>query len=197
MRFQLFLGNEIEPHLESLGRLRLKVFREYPYLYEGALETEVEHLKCYSRDASGMLLALFDDADRLVGAATGLPALAPWEDASLLVFDPQREGKTFYWGEFILEKPFRGKKWGQEMYRRGEETIFRTLGFENIGIYMIRTSEADAKRPADYLDVKEFVKRRGYRLLPDAQVVWDWAPVGETRKVPHTLDAWLKRAGEF
>ncbi|MCE2695092.1 MAG: hypothetical protein LW645_12620 [Verrucomicrobiaceae bacterium] len=36
LRLQNFQGSEIEPHLDALGALRISVFREYPYLYDGS-----------------------------------------------------------------------------------------------------------------------------------------------------------------
>ena len=38
-------GPELEPFIDGLGRLRIAVFREYPYLYDGSLDYEREYLK--------------------------------------------------------------------------------------------------------------------------------------------------------
>ena len=42
-------GAELEPWLEALGGLRIRVFREFPYLYDGSLEYEREYLGVYQR----------------------------------------------------------------------------------------------------------------------------------------------------
>ena len=40
-------GPDLQPHLDGLGRLRIAVFRDYPYLYDGTLEYEREYLQSY------------------------------------------------------------------------------------------------------------------------------------------------------
>ena len=49
LRYEHRHGAEIEPHLEALGGLRIVVFREFPYLYEGTLAAEREYLQVYVR----------------------------------------------------------------------------------------------------------------------------------------------------
>ena len=58
--FHAFTGRSLEPWLEALGELRIRVFREYPYLYDGTLEYEREYLRRY-----------LDARDSLVVIVTG------------------------------------------------------------------------------------------------------------------------------
>ncbi len=37
-------GQELGPWLDVLGKLRIRVFREFPYLYDGSLEYERDYL---------------------------------------------------------------------------------------------------------------------------------------------------------
>lgn len=74
IRLQNFHGSELEPHLDALGALRIAVFREYPYLYDGSLEYEREYLRTYLKSAGSLVVLAFDD-DRVVGATTCLPML--------------------------------------------------------------------------------------------------------------------------
>ena len=65
-------GAEIEPHLEALGGLRMAVFREFPYLYEGTLAAEREYLQVYVRSPRS-LVVFVRDGERTVGATTCVP----------------------------------------------------------------------------------------------------------------------------
>ena len=47
-----FNGAALEPWLDALGKLRITVFREYPYLNDGTLEYEREYLKTYAEFAA-------------------------------------------------------------------------------------------------------------------------------------------------
>lgn len=58
----------------ALARVRMRVFREWPYLYEGSLEYELDYLATYLNSANSLIVQV-RDGDRLVGASTALPLL--------------------------------------------------------------------------------------------------------------------------
>ena len=62
-------GAELEAHLDDVARLRIAVFRDWPYLYDGTLDYERAYLTTY-RDNPGALLVGAFDAGLLVGAST-------------------------------------------------------------------------------------------------------------------------------
>ena len=52
-------GGDIDAFLPELARLRIRVFREYPYLYEGSAAYEEKYLKTYANvPESVMVLVL-------------------------------------------------------------------------------------------------------------------------------------------
>ena len=72
-------GFAVEPWLDELAELRIEVFRDFPYLYEGNREYERRYLDRYAQsDRSVFVLAL--EFNRLVGAATALPLLEADEE---------------------------------------------------------------------------------------------------------------------
>ena len=44
-----FKGPSLEPYLLSITRLRLEIFRDYPYLYAGPIEQEMAYLKKHTQ----------------------------------------------------------------------------------------------------------------------------------------------------
>lgn len=72
MDIRLLRGAEIEPHIDDLARLRIQVFREFPYLYDGNLDYEAEYLATYVRSADSLCVLVCDEG-RVVGASTALP----------------------------------------------------------------------------------------------------------------------------
>ena len=66
-------GPEVAGHLEDAARLRISVFREFPYLYEGDPAAEQEYLTGYA-DCPGSVFVLAESQGRVVGVSTGLPA---------------------------------------------------------------------------------------------------------------------------
>lgn len=65
-------GDQINPYLDDLARLRIEVFRSFPYLYDGDMAYERRYLDTYARSPDSLfVLAL--DGETVVGAATGIP----------------------------------------------------------------------------------------------------------------------------
>ena len=58
--------------LDSVAALRISVFRDWPYLYDGSLAYERDYLRTYIDSPNAILVGAFD-GDRLVGASTGTP----------------------------------------------------------------------------------------------------------------------------
>jgi hypothetical protein len=102
LRLQNFHGSEIEPHLDALGTLRISVFREYPYLYDGSLEYERDYLRVYLR-SKGSLVVLAFDGDLVVGATTCLPMLDEGPEFQAAFVKAGYDLSTIcYFGESIL-----------------------------------------------------------------------------------------------
>ncbi|MBN0084537.1 GNAT family acetyltransferase, partial [Pseudomonas aeruginosa] len=101
-------GPDIAEWFDTVAHLRAKVFRSFPYLYEGDIEYEKHYLSMYARSADSLLvLALADDV--VVGASTGLP-LGDAEPAFQVPFADRGipMEAVFYCGESVLLPAFRG-----------------------------------------------------------------------------------------
>ncbi|MEO7735670.1 MAG: GNAT family N-acetyltransferase, partial [Kofleriaceae bacterium] len=101
LAIELATGAAIATHLDAIAALRILVFREYPYLYEGSLDYERRYLASYARSPAS-LVVLARAGDRVIGASTALP-LTDHSDAVVppLVragFDP---GAVCYFGESV------------------------------------------------------------------------------------------------
>ena len=96
-------------HLDALGTLRISVFREYPYLYDGSLEYERDYLRVYLRSKGSLVVLAFDD-DRVVGATTCLPMLDEGpEFQAAFVKAGYDLSMICYFGESILLPQYRGQ----------------------------------------------------------------------------------------
>ncbi|MGE9296588.1 MAG: GNAT family N-acetyltransferase, partial [Puniceicoccales bacterium] len=74
-----FTGPEVARYRDALARLRITVFRDFPYLYEGTLDYERGYLQTYL-DCPECLFVLVFDGDEVVGASTALPMSAEVDD---------------------------------------------------------------------------------------------------------------------
>ena len=60
-------GAALAGALDDVARLRIEVFRDWPYLYDGDAAYERAYLQIY-RDSPGAIVVGAFDGDRLVGA---------------------------------------------------------------------------------------------------------------------------------
>jgi hypothetical protein len=90
-------GAEILPFIPDAARLRITVFREYPYLYDGTMEYEETYLRTYSESA-GSLFVIARDGDSVVGVSTAMPLAQETEE----VHAPVSRGRHSCGGSLLL-----------------------------------------------------------------------------------------------
>ncbi|WP_395715906.1 GNAT family N-acetyltransferase [Prosthecobacter sp.] len=192
LRLQNFHGSELEPHLDALGELRIAVFREYPYLYDGSLEYERDYLRVYLR-SSGSLVVLAFDGDRVVGATTCLPMLDEGPEFQSAFAKASYDLSTIcYFGESILLPEYRGQGVGKEFFTRREAHI-RQLGSRFSTFCAVDRPTDHPLRPAGYRPLDDFWRSQGYTKHPELQATFVWKEIGEETESPKTLTFWMKR----
>src|SRR5690606_22957059 len=123
-------GDQLKAVLPALARLRIEVFRAWPYLYDGSLAYEEEYLAKFA-DGHGAVCVVARDGDKIIGASTASPMsetdsefIAPFEAAG---YDIE---KVFYCGESVLLKEYRGHGLGHAFFDGREAHAARLGGFE-------------------------------------------------------------------
>ncbi|MEZ5580946.1 MAG: GNAT family N-acetyltransferase, partial [Candidatus Competibacteraceae bacterium] len=56
LNVQRLSGSAIDPYLSELAQLRIQVFREFPYLYQGSAAYEEKYLKIYAGTPDSVLV---------------------------------------------------------------------------------------------------------------------------------------------
>ena len=113
-------GDQINPYLDDLARLRIEVFRSFPYLYDGDMAYERKYLDTYARSPDSLfVLAL--DGDSVVGAATGILMDHETDEFKRPFIDEGFEPETiFYFGESVLLSDYRGQGIGVAFFDHRE-----------------------------------------------------------------------------
>ena len=65
-------GEALNQFIPELARLRIEVFRDFPYLYDGDPDYEARYLQTYIEAPDSVIVLAFD-GDKVVGASTGIP----------------------------------------------------------------------------------------------------------------------------
>ncbi|WP_213602941.1 GNAT family N-acetyltransferase [Pseudoxanthomonas japonensis] len=187
----LFRGPEITPWLDDVARLRVAVFRDWPYLYEGDLDFERDYLDAYARSAESVFV-LAMDAGQVVGASTGLPLAddteafrQPFVDSGM---DPE---DIFYFGESVLLPAYRGNGIGHTFFDL-REAHARALGrFGWTAFCAVDRESDDPRRPDGHRGNDVFWDKRGYTRQPGMTMRLAWNEIGRG-EVDHALTFWLR-----
>ena len=191
-RVACFRGTEVAAHLPSLARLRIAVFRAYPYLYEGDPAYEETYLATYARSPDSLFVLAFD-GDEVVGASTGLP-MADEEETFRQPLSAHGidADEVFYFGESVLLPQYRGLGIGHRFFDE-REAHARTLGrFRWTAFAAVDRDAGDPRRPQGHRDNDTFWRARGYRRQSGMTMHLSWREIGETRESEKPLTFWLR-----
>ncbi len=98
--------------LPDIAALRISVFRDWPYLYDGDHAYEESYLARYAEVREAVVIGAFD-GPRLVGASTGMPLVAHADDFAAAFSATDFTLKdVFYCAESVLLPDYRGQASG-------------------------------------------------------------------------------------
>ena len=164
-----FIGSSIQPYLNSIARLRLEVFRDFPYLYESTLENEIAVVQAHIRCPDAIAVLVFDGST-VVGVSTGIPADQKEADFQKVLADHEiAPARAFYFSESVLLKQYRGRGIGHHFYDLREDHVKNLKNYDSICFFTVPRANNDPERPADYLPLSEFWTKRGYVLYPHVE----------------------------
>ena len=185
-------GPAVAAYVPDLARLRIEVFREFPYLYDGTAEYEEKYLATYVECAeSVVVLAL--DGGRVVGASTGLPLEAESVEfkAPFLAADIEPRS-VFYCGESVLLRAYRGRGIYREFFA-GRENHARTLGrFSRMALCAVVRPADHPRRPPDYAPLDAVWRKFGYIPREDLIAQFEWKDLDENVASAKRMVFWEK-----
>lgn len=193
IRFERLSGEALERSLPDLARLRMEVFRDFPYLYEGSLAYEQDYLRTYAETPGSVVIGALD-GERLVGAATALPLVAEPEELRAPVARAGLDvARVFYFGESVLQKAWRGRGIGVAFFREREAWARLQGGFTHACFCAVVRAANDPRRPQAYVPLDGFWGRRGFRRLEGAVGSMSWRDVGEAGETSKPMQFWVRR----
>ena len=184
-------GAELEAALDDLAQLRIAVFRDWPYLYDGTLDYEREYLRTY-RDSPGALLVAAFAGGRLVGASTS----TPMEDHAEAFAEPLKAiglpvETILYGAESVLLPEVRGQGLGHRFFDLREEHA-RRLGRSHVAFCSVVRPENHSMRPASFRTNDAFWMGRGYAPLPGVFAEFSWKDVCGEAETKKPLQFWMR-----
>ena len=187
-----FTGGALHDYLDEVARLRIAVFREYPYLYDGNMEYESRYLQTYVRCEQAVVVVAFA-GEQVIGASTGIPLQfeeetfkRPFQEQG---YDPAR---IFYCAESVLLKPWRGRGIGVRFFTAREAHAQALGGFDRSAFCAVLRPPDHPLRPADHTPLDSFWLNRGYTRHPELCARLQWKDIDQDQTTVKNLEFWLK-----
>lgn len=184
-------GAALAEALNDVARLRIEVFRDWPYLYDGDLDYERKYLQSYRDSEQAIVVGAFD-GDRLIGASTGAPLIDHAEDFAA-AFDGTglNLNDIFYCAESVLLPAYRGQGVGHTFFDL-REAHARALGFTKCAFCGVQRPADHPMRPETYRPLDAFWRAREYEPLPGVVAQFSWKDIGAEGETLKPLQFWIR-----
>lgn len=184
-------GAALSAALPALARLRIEVFRAFPYLYDGSLAYEQKYLATFAQSRDAIIVAA-REGDEIVGCATASALDTNHEE---LIAPLRAAGvdlaTTFYCGESVLLPGYRGRGIGHAFFDHREAQA-RAHGYKRACFCAVLRAEDDPRRPAEYEPLDAFWGKRGYAKMPGVIARFSWQELGEAGESEKPMQFWMR-----
>ncbi|KZM39819.1 hypothetical protein OA92_18780 [Marinomonas sp. SBI22] len=184
-------GPAMQAYLPDMARLRLKVFYDYPYLYEGEIEYEADYLQAYlAKPDCFFVLAL--DKGVVVGAASCLPlSHAKTEFQQPFLKAGWDLSKGFYFAESVLLPEYRGQGAGSIFFRLREEIALQQEQYKYLAFCTVDRQNYTELKPENYHTLDNFWHLQGFKAT-ELTARFAWRDRGEPRASMKNMPFWIK-----
>ena len=184
-------GSALNTALDDLARLRIAVFRDFPYLYDGTLDYEARYLSKFAEAKDAIIVAARDDG-RIVGCATGSALAAHHEQFGA----PFRAAgydldAIFYCGESVLLPDYRGHGLGHAFFDQ-REAHARARGYRYSTFCAVIRPADHPLRPIDYRPLDAFWQKRGYRRVEGLVTDFEWKDIDAAQPTKKPMQFWMR-----
>jgi GNAT superfamily N-acetyltransferase len=192
IRIERWSGAALQQYIPELARLRIEVFREFPYLYDGDFDYEKKYLQTYI-DCSDSVIVLAFDGDKIVGASTAMPMKYETNELKKpFIENGYNLDEVFYCSESVLNKQYRGLGIGVRFFEQREAHAEDLGGFKHITFCCVERPIDHPRRPADYVPLDKFWNKRGYFKHPELSTTYSWKDLDDINETPKPMIFWLK-----
>jgi GNAT superfamily N-acetyltransferase len=193
LRIEPVSGEALQRALSALAKLRIEVFREWPYLYEGTLDYEANYIERFARLKRGVIV-MASDAGEAVGAATAAPMEGQNPDVTAPFAGRGYDlAKLFYFGESVLRREYRGRGIGHRFFDERETAARAMPGVEWATFSGVVRASDDPRRDPAYRPLDEFWRKRGYAPVDGLVGHYSWTDIGDKEQTRKPMQFWLRR----
>lgn len=186
------VGEAMTKALPELARLRIEVFRAWPYLYDGTLDYEQHYLEKFSRAERAVIVAAFDGED-VVGVATAAPLSQQASEITAAFSDAGFDiSKIFYFGESVLKPSYRGRGIGHAFFDHREAHARSFGAYAQSSFCGVVRESCHPLHPADYQPLDPFWRKRGYDKVEGLIAWFSWQDIDQHAETEKPMQFWMR-----
>ena len=185
-------ANGLEEHIGDIARLRVSVFRDWPYIYEGTDASEREYLAGFMSSKRAVCVSAFD-GDQMVGASTGLPIDdEPDEIRAPFAKNSIDTSAIFYAAESVLLPAYRGQGIYRSFMSEREAFAKNLGGFQSIVFCGVIRPDDHPLKPRHAEPLDNVWRHFGYAPCHGLECTMSWLDRGDTEETVKSLRFWEK-----
>ncbi len=191
LQINILKGSEITPFIPELAKLRIRIFHDYPYLYEGDIDYEQNYLHIYTKCPDSVMVIVLDQA-KVVGASTSIPLRFEHQEFQQPFLNQGKKiDDIFYLGESVLLHQYRGMNIYHKFFL-ARETAAKEQGYHTTAFCSVKRAPNDPRKPINYKPLDQIWERYGYSHHPELCAYYSWKEIGESKESEKPLTFWLK-----
>ncbi|MFO1257151.1 MAG: GNAT family N-acetyltransferase [Gammaproteobacteria bacterium] len=191
LKIKRFKGAAVREFIPYLAKLRMDVFREYPYLYDGDLDYETDYLHTYVCCSESNIVIVFD-GKRIVGASTAIPLQHETSECQApFINQKMNVNEIFYLGESVLLPKYRGQGLYKYFFSEREEAA-REFGSKISVFCGVDRPLDDPRRPSSHRTLNPVWERFGYEKQNNLYAYYSWKEIDQTERTTKPMAFWLK-----
>ena len=189
-------GKQALEYIPALAKLRIEVFHEFPYLYDGSMDYEEQYLRTYTSSPDS-LIVIAREEEAVVGASTAIPMRDETGEFQQPFLHSQFDiNRIFYLGESVLLKAYRGQGIGVAFFSAREAHAQQVGGFGWYCFCAVERAADHPLRPAGYQTLDAFWNRRGYTKHPELYTYYTWKDIDQNTETQKKMVFWLKKVSQ-
>lgn len=186
-----FTGERANEYKGELAKLRIQIFREFPYLYEGTIEYEEKYLETFTQSSESIIVVAFKD-DKVIGVSTGIPLkYEPIEVKKPWIEGGYKIDKIYYFSESVLMKEYRGQGMGVKFFKEREQWA-KQLNYKIAIFCGVIRADNHPDRPTDFIPLDKFWEKRGFKKKEGFKCKMSWKEINEQEGSEKELQFWYK-----
>lgn len=187
-------SSEARARLSELAALRITVFKEFPYIYDGSLDYEVKYLGRYLDSKTAMIFVAETEKVELVGMSTCQHMNDEMEEVKKpFITAGISTDSIFYFGESLLQPQFRGQGIGKKFFELRENYARSFPKIETTTFCAVDRPSTHPQRPSDYQPLDLFWNSRGYLKKENLKCYLQWQDMNESVETVKSLSFWVKQ----